>query len=245
MKVVIIIPCFNEGNRLDANKFIDYLSKNTHLHFIFVDDGSTDNTSLIINRIISKFCSQVSLLKNETNKGKAESVRSGVIESFSMKPDFIGYLDADLAAPIEEIDNLLKIIKANNKKEFVFASRIQLIGNEIKRNYFRHFIGRVFATCVSLLLKIRIYDTQCGAKIFSKKICEEIFLEKFISQWLFDVELFARLLNVYGMEKTIQMSYEHPISKWIDIDGSKVKPIFFLKAPFELLKIVRHYKPRL
>ena len=46
-----------------------------------------------------------------------------------MKPDFIGYLDADLAAPIEEIDNLLKIIKANNKKEFVFASRIQLIGN--------------------------------------------------------------------------------------------------------------------
>ena len=107
MKVVIIIPCFNEGNRLDANKFIDYLSKNTHLHFIFVDDGSTDNTSLIINRIISKFCSQVSLLKNETNKGKAESVRSGVIESFSMKPDFIGYLDADLAAPIEEIDHLL------------------------------------------------------------------------------------------------------------------------------------------
>ena len=45
----------------------------------------------------------------------------------------------------------------------------------------------------------------------------------FISPWLFDVELFARLLNVYGMEKTIQMSYEHPVSKWIDIDGSKVK----------------------
>ena len=49
MKVVIIIPCFIEGNRLDGNKFIDYLSQNTHLHFIFVDDGSTDNTSLIIN----------------------------------------------------------------------------------------------------------------------------------------------------------------------------------------------------
>ena len=59
---------------------------------------------------------------------------------------------------------------------------------------------------------------------------------------MFDVELFARLLNVYGMERTIQMSYEYPVSKWVDIDGSKVKPIFFLKAPFELLKIVRHYK---
>ncbi len=244
MKVVIIIPCYNEADRLDTNKFIDYLSQNTHLHFIFVDDGSTDNTSKIINQLISKYNSLVSLLTNETNKGKAESVRLGVIESYKMNPDYIGFLDADLAAPIEEIDNLLKIVKKDKTKEVVFASRIQIIGSEIKRNYFRHFIGRLFATCVSLLLKIRIYDTQCGAKMFSRKICNDIFSEQFVSPWLFDVELFARLLNIYGMEKTIHMSCEHPVSKWRDIDGSKVKLIFFLKAPFELFNIVRHYKLR-
>ena len=244
MKIVIIIPCYNEADRLDTNKFIDYLSKNTHLHFIFVDDGSTDNTNLIIKQIILKFNSLASLLKNETNKGKAESVRLGVIESYKMNPDFIGFLDADLAAPIGEIDNLLKIIKKDKTKEVVFASRIQLIGSEIKRNYFRHFFGRVFATVVSNILNLPVYDTQCGAKIFSRKICDDIFYEQFISPWLFDVELFARLLNVYGMERTIQMSYEHPVCKWVDIDGSKVKPIYFIKAPFELLKIVRHYKLR-
>ena len=244
MKVVIIIPCYNEADRLDINKFIDYLSKNTHLHFIFIDDGSTDNTNLIIKQIILKFNSLASLLTNETNKGKAESVRLGVIESYKMNPDFIGFLDADLAAPIGEIDNLLKIIKKDKTKEVVFASRIQLIGSEIKRNYFRHFFGRVFATVVSNILNLPVYDTQCGAKIFSRKICDDIFYEQFISPWLFDVELFARLLNVFGMERTIQMSYEHPVSKWVDIDGSKVKPIYFLKAPFELLKIVRHYKLR-
>ena len=244
MKVVIIIPCYNEADRLDTNKFIDYLSKNTHLHFIFIDDGSTDNTNLIIKQIILKFNSLASLLINETNKGKAESVRLGVIESYKMNPDFIGFLDADLAAPIGEIDNLLKIIKKDKIKEVVFASRIQLIGSEIKRNYFRHFFGRVFATVVSNILNLPVYDTQCGAKIFSRKICDDIFYEQFISPWLFDVELFARLLNVYGMERTIQMSYEHPVSKWVDIDGSKVKLIYFLKAPFELLKIVRHYKLR-
>ena len=124
-----------------------------------------------------------------------------------------------------------KIIKKDKTKEVVFASRIQLIGNEIKRNYFRHFIGRVFATCVSLFLKIRIYDTQCGAKMFSRKICDDIFYDQFISPWLFDVELFARLLNVYGVEKTIQMSYEHPVSKWIDIDGSKVRVLIGLLWP--------------
>jgi len=72
---------------------------------------------------------------------------------------------------------------------------------------------------------------------------QSIALHRHLPQ-LFDVEIFARLLNVYGMENTIQMSYEHPVSKWTDIDGSKVKPIFFLKAPFELFKIVRHYKLR-
>ena len=244
MKVVIIIPCYNEADRLDTNKFIDYLSKNSHLHFIFIDDGSTDNTNLIIKQIILKFNSLASLLINETNKGKAESVRLGVIESYKMNPDYVGFLDADLATPIEEIDNLIKIIKKDKTKEVVFASRIQLIGSEIKRNYFRHFFGRVFATVVSNILNLPVYDTQCGAKIFSRKICDDIFYEQFISPWLFDVELFARLLNVYGIERTIQMSYEHPVCKWVDIDGSKVKPIYFLKAPFELLKIVRHYKLR-
>ena len=91
MKIVIIIPCYNEADRLDTNKFIDYLSKNTHLHFIFIDDGSTDNTNLIIKQIILKFNSLASLLINETNKGKAESVRLGVIESYKMNPDYIGF----------------------------------------------------------------------------------------------------------------------------------------------------------
>ena len=222
MKVAIIIPCYNEADRLDVNKFVDYHLQNKHVHFYFIDDGSTDNTIIILNEIMSKINSHVTLLKNESNKGKAESVRLGVIESFSMNPDFIGYLDADLAAPIEEIDHLLNIIRADTKKEVVFASRIQLVGNEIKRNYLRHFIGRVFATCVSILLKIRIYDTQCGAKIFSKKVCEKIFVEKFISQWLFDIELFARLISIYGIDKTIKISFEQPVRKWMDIEKSKI-----------------------
>ena len=115
-----------------------------------------------------------------------------------MNPDFIGFLDADLAAPIEEIDNLLKIIKIDKTKEVVFASRIQLIGSEIKRNYFRHFFGRVFATGVSNILNLPVYDTQCGAKLFRTEHAELIFSEHFISRWFFDVELFARSIAGTG-----------------------------------------------
>ena len=125
MKVVIIIPCYNETERLDTNSFIAYLSQNTHLHFIFVDDGSTDNTNIIINQIISKFDSLVSLLINETNKGKAESVRLGVIESYKMNPDYVGFLDADLATPIEEIDkNTLDFLKKKSPDAiFVYSTK--------------------------------------------------------------------------------------------------------------------------
>ena len=242
MEVSIIVPCFNESDRIDVNKFINYISQNNHTHFVFVYDGSTDNTSFIISGIISKYPSQVSMIKNETNKGKAETVRIGVIESLKMNPDLIGYLDADLATPIEEIDKMINILKLDHKKKIVFASRIQLIGNEIKRNYFRHFLGRVFSTFVSLLLKLKIYDTQCGAKIFSIDICEVIFMEKFISEWLFDVEIFARLIKKFGVKETTRFSFEKPVSKWSDIDGSKVKTIHFIKAPYELFKIIRHYK---
>ena len=132
MKVVIIIPCYNEAERLDTNNFIDYLSQNTHLHFIFVDDGSTDNTNLIINQIISKFDSLVSLLINETNKGKAESVRLGVIESYKMNPDYVGFLDADLATPIEEIDNLLKIIKKDKQRRLYLLHEFNLLEMKLK-----------------------------------------------------------------------------------------------------------------
>ena len=53
MKVAIIIPCYNEADRLDVSKFTEYLLQNTHVHFYFIDDGSTDNTISIINGIIS------------------------------------------------------------------------------------------------------------------------------------------------------------------------------------------------
>ena len=46
---------------------------------------------------------------------------------------------------------------------------------------------------VSNILVFLVYDNQCRAKIFSRKICDDIFYEPFISPWLFDVELFARL----------------------------------------------------
>ena len=117
--------------------------------------------------------------------------------------------------------------------------RISRLGAEVFRLKSRHYVGRVFATAVSMILKLPIYDTQCGMKLLDSKIVQTLFRDQFVSKWLFDVELLIRLRQIdYKIEDVV---FEHPLRKWEDVAGSKVNFIDFLKAPFQLLKIYFSY----
>lgn len=176
LNIQIIIPCYNEFNRLNTKEFSSFLSKekNQHISFLFVNDGSQDNTIDLLKELASKF-EKVSFINLEKNVGKAEAIRQGVLHSKNQQFDYIGYFDADLAAPLDEIINLSKTIKDEDRPYIILGTRVKLLGNtQIKRKIYRHFIGRIFATIVSFILKIQVYDTQCGAKLIRKDIAEEI-----------------------------------------------------------------------
>jgi dolichyl-phosphate beta-glucosyltransferase len=126
----------------------------------------------------------------------------------------------------------------------VFGARIKLLGREVERRAIRHYPGRIFATVVSTLLRISIYDSQCGAKIFRvEPHTRTIFAEPFISKWVFDVEILARYLGTlkWTPKQLADTIYEYPLKQWTDVAGSKVHPVDFLTAFVDVWRIHRKY----
>ena len=242
INISIIIPCFNEEKRLQVVKFQEFLNQNKTCRLLFVNDGSMDNTLDIISGIASSN-NNSNVLNLKTNVGKAEAVRQGVqYLKNNFEQEYIGYFDADLSTPLEEIEHFHELISNEGKNLLmVVGSRIKRLGSNVKRNESRHYLGRVFATVASLILTIPVYDTQCGAKLFKSEIADKVFMHSFISKWFFDVEIFARLIINYNKKYIIKHVYEYPLNTWIDEGNSRIKIMDFLKVPFDLFRIYRHY----
>lgn len=241
--LAIVVPCYNEEKRLKTSLFLDFAEKNPHISFWFVNDGSKDNTIGILKQLAVENPRQMHFLNPEYNSGKAEAVRLGILHLVTdSSVDYVGFLDADLSAPLYEINNLHEVIKTYPNTLIASASRVKLVGRAIERNDVRHALSRIFVTFYANLLRIPNYDTQCGLKLFSRTLAADIFADAFISKWLFDIELFIRTKAKIGFNNYKLQVREVPLYEWKEIAGSKLKLWDFVKAPFEILKIYAHYK---
>lgn len=243
--VALIVPCHNEARRLDAISFREFFANHADARTLFVDDGSEDDTPRVLEQLCNGYESRASVLRLEENRGKAEAVRRGVNYALqTWSTPIIGYWDADLATPLDTVSRFQRLLEERNELEMVFGSRVKLLGRHVERRAIRHYLGRVFATAVSIMLKMPIYDTQCGAKLFrvSPELCR-VFAEPFLSKWVFDVEILARYIELYGgdvkrLEKRI---YEYPLEAWIDVAGSKVRAADFIVAFADIARIRLKY----
>ena len=239
--IALIIPCYNEASRFPVNRFVSFLKKKNAASIYFVNDGSSDNTDSVLEDLRIKFPKHVRVINREKNEGKAAAVRLGMNNALrNNKFDSFAFLDADLSTSIEEC--ILLSEKITKKISFVFGSRIKKLDNKIQRKAHRFIIGRVIATFISKMLRLPIYDSQCGCKIFSREWATLIFSEVFLTRWLFDVEIFYRLINHFGRTKIQTKILEVPLSAWIDSENSKVSLFYGIKVWFDLLKIYRYYK---
>lgn len=237
-KTCIVVPCYNEEKRLDFKEFLLFIQSNSNIDFLFVNDGSNDDTISVLEKMQKGNEERIIIHNLEKNSGKAEAVRLGVLKAMSYdRYDFVGFLDADLATPLSEIVYFLQ-----NKRhaKIVMGSRMKRLGVRVERRTSRHILGRIFSTLASIILKLPVYDTQCGAKIFDKEL-HFLFEEKFITKWLFDIELIARYRNKFGVIDSNYNIIEMPVNVWIEKDGSKLKLKHMLLVPFELVNIYRKY----
>jgi glycosyltransferase involved in cell wall biosynthesis len=197
------------------------------LDFVFVDDGSTDDTARVISELCVRGNGRMELLALERNRGKAEAVRRGVVFAFdrSPPPELIGYWDADLATPLHHVAKFAALF-ADPQIQMVLGSRVQMLGRHIARSPLRHYLGRLFASTVSVSLGIPIYDSQCGAKMFrANAVFRSVFSVPFRGNWTFDVELFERLLHRQAAThdiNVIEQCVEFPLTDWHDAPGSKI-----------------------
>jgi glycosyltransferase involved in cell wall biosynthesis len=210
--VSIVIPVFNEASRIgnSIQKIDEFRQKTSHsVEIIVVDDGSTDGTVEVIQ---SYQRSAIKVFRNPENHGKGYSVRQGVL---SATGTYVLFTDADLSAPIEEMEKLLDIALREGV-EIVIGSRA------VNRNYiekhqssFRELGGILFNRMVRLLLGLKVHDTQCGFKLFHREKMRRIFEKQTTPGFGFDPEILF-------MAQRRQFRIREVPVRWSHSEGSKV-----------------------
>lgn len=242
--VGVVIPCYNEEDRLSGTKFKEFVYNNLGYHLCFVNDGSTDRTLEVLEELRKGNENKISIYDCQKNGGKAEAVRQGVLHlANDPQLDYIGYLDADLSTDFRDFDDLVKTMETSDFK-IVSGSRMSRMGANITKESARKIISKTINLIIRSILKMPFNDTQCGAKIMNKEIAQLVFKEKFITRWLFDVEIFMRMRKHYGREQVQSMICEQPLKRWIHADGSKLSMRDSIQILGQLAKIAVHYKQK-
>jgi glycosyltransferase involved in cell wall biosynthesis len=221
----IIIPAYNEEKRLPGTlQAIERYLKNDAWEFaeiVVVDDGSSDRTAAVARAAGAR------VLENPGNRGKGYSVRHGMLEA---KGEWSLLTDADLSAPIEELDRLWRAA-GHERAEVAIGSRAldrSLIG--VHQPAFRETMGKLFNLVMRIITGLPFRDTQCGFKLFQTAAASEIFRRQRLEGFGFDVEV------LYIAQHLGYRTLEIPV-RWNDVAGTKVSLTRGVAAFFDPLKV--------
>jgi len=223
--ISIVIPAFNEEKRLPATlkKVREHLALFPweFAEIVVVDDGSRDGTAEAARAAGAR------VLQNPGNRGKGYTVRHGMLEA---KGEWALFTDADLSAPIEEMEKLWTAAE-REQAQVVIGSRAldrSLIG--IHQPWFRETMGRCFNIVMRLVTGLPFRDTQCGFKLFEAPAAVEIFRRQRLDGFGFDVEalFLARRLGYRTVETPV---------RWNDAEGTTVSLGRGVMGFLDLLKV--------
>lgn len=214
--VHLVVPCYRESTRIGGflPALCQEMTKLTGVRVLVVEDGSDSQEAERMRRIVDGLRTEFScLLPLKTlpeNLGKGGAVYAGWHEHGGA--EWLAFVDADGSCTASEVARLLSLRQQGTA---LFASRIKILGRRVERLLKRHLLGRVYATLVSELLAVPVYDSQCGLKLVPRAAFERIADRLQVKGFAFDVELMVALL------KAGCAIDEVPID-WHEVPGGKV-----------------------
>lgn len=235
----IVIPAFNEEHRLTPaldSIFVYMQNAGYSYEVIVVDDGSKDKTSELV-KSRSEYPEKLLLIRQNRNHGKGYAVKLGIERAGG---EFVIFVDADGATPIEELEKLQKAIQEG--ADIAIASRA-LKESDVVDHFYRRLLGIAFNTIIRILVINGIKDTQCGFKLFKTDIAKRIFSKLKLIGFSFDVEVLF-LAKKLGYKIT-----EVPVS-WRAIPGTKINPftdsfiMFMGVVKIRFMDILGQYKDK-
>jgi len=224
LRTLLVIPAYRENHRLPfylASLLPVLKESGLSVSVLVVDDGSgpaeADALVQILKPLSTSFAQLLPPLLLNVNRGKGAAVRAGGNQLHDEQ--LLAFVDADGSIPAREVLRLLSLAESSTlTNEALFASRVKMLGHTIERHFHRHVLGRIYASIIGSLLKVPVYDSQCGFKIIRAEIWREIKTELSENGFAFDVDLLLALRKQGVSVKEI------PID-WADVPGSKVSLI--------------------
>lgn len=218
----IVIPAYNEEERLPETfkRIASYLEKSpVSSEIVLVDDGSTDQTVKLAEKLARELSLRLVVLKNPRNQGKGAALKKGMLAASGRA---VLFTDADLSIPIEELQKFLPCL---GDFQVVIGSR-KIKGAQIlvRQPLYREFMGKVYSWLARVLVAPAISDFTCGFKLFTRDVAQRLFSCQRISNWSFDAEILF-LAKKFGYKiKEVPVVWVHsPETKvrlWRDVFGS-------------------------
>lgn len=236
-KTAIVVPCYNEADRLNRDELLSFLAHSKDTLMVFVNDGSKDTTLDVLRQMQTKMPEKISVVNLSRNAGKAEAVRHGLQVACDLGATYVGYWDADLATPLDAIEDFAGVLSKFVETQVVYGARRIMLGHRIERTLGRRLVSRICAMLARQAVGLPIGDTQCGAKLMrNTPILRNALATPFNVGWLFDVELFTRLSE--QMIDKRHAFYEQPLAEWTEVPGSKVSGTAIVKSGLQMLQLI-------
>ncbi|MDD5730877.1 MAG: glycosyltransferase [Candidatus Omnitrophica bacterium] len=193
-KVSIIIPAYNEANRIMSSleEVAGTLNKFSFpWEVIVMDDGSSDNTAERAQEIEKKYPGKFFVKRNSGNIGKGRVLKKSLRY---VTGDYVVFLDADMELHPIQIETLFDIMKLDNA-DIVIGSKLHP-NSVVSYPLSRRIISFVYYIVVRILFNLPCHDTQTGLKLFKTKVLKKVFPRILVKKFAFDLEV---LVNAHHL----------------------------------------------